>query len=363
MKILLIRIVCIVLVFGSIFVHAWQNGYSMATVLLMGSGVLIFYFLAPIAKFPLMHYLLAIVFVAIGSISFNTPHLLYWMPLYGFLMLESVFLLKEKAFFLFIGLTAAVLFITAFLNQYPMFMMLLLSTIIISCIILHHYMDQVNSKSVVLDEILTQYRQLKRLSVEQEQFVRAEERTKIARDIHDSVGHKLTSLLMQLEMMSIRQNTESLLQAKELARDSLEETRYAVRQLKSSNTSGIQSVLQLIRKLEMESRLHIRFTLEKGVLTCPLTNEQSVVLYRVLQESLTNAMKHSQSKEVEVILGVNSIQHIQFEVTNKIIGDTPIIQGFGLTSMQERLQEIGGELRIIRTEQHFTLNGFFPINH
>ena len=40
------------------------------------------------------------------------------------------------------------------------------------------------------------------MSVEQEQFARSEERTKIARDMHDSVGHKLTALLMQLEMMS-----------------------------------------------------------------------------------------------------------------------------------------------------------------
>ncbi|MEC1179809.1 histidine kinase [Metasolibacillus meyeri] len=51
-----------------------------------------------------------------------------------------------------------------------------------------------------------QYRLLKRAQAVQEQVVRAEERTNIARDMHDAVGHQLTVLLMHAEMLSIEQN-------------------------------------------------------------------------------------------------------------------------------------------------------------
>lgn len=137
-------------------------------------------------------------------------------------------------------------------------------SIIVCCVFLHRYLSEVELKNTLYEQLLSQFRKIKRDSVEQEELVRAEERTKIARDMHDSVGHKLTSLLMQLEMLSIQNNSESLSELKQLARESLEETRFAVRQLKSTETTGIQSVIQLIRKLEMESHLHIRFTIEKG---------------------------------------------------------------------------------------------------
>ena len=238
---------------------------------------------------------------------------------------------------------------------------ILLMATLVCCVIIQRYFTQVELKNTLYEQLLSQFRQIKRDSVEQEELVRAEERTKIARDMHDSVGHKLTSLLMSLEMMSIQHNTESLTELKQLARESLEETRFAVRQLKSTETTGIQSVIQLIRKLEMESHLHIRFTIEKGVLSIPISNKQSIVLYRVLQECLTNAMKHSQSKEVDVILTVDSLQQLLFEVKNKVVSNLPLVKGFGLTNMEGRLREINGQLRVLRDDKNFIVRGTFPL--
>lgn len=359
MKPFIIRIVCLAIVFGVLLFKAYPNQQSLTVTLLIISCTLCFYFLTPISKKPLIHYSFIALFIAIGSMA--TPYSYDWLPLFGFFIVEAAFQLKEKAFFLLIGFSAALIIGLALFLHSPLFIIFLLAAFLIGCGFLSHYLVQLRSLRMVHEQLLSQYRQLRRYSVEQEQFVRAEERTRIARDIHDSVGHKLTTLLMQLEMMMIQQNTESLVEAKELARDSLDETRYAVRQLKAGQNTGIQSVLHLIRKLEMESHLQIRFTFEKGVLSLPISNDQSVVLYRVLQESLTNAMKHGFSKEVEVIIGMNSVQNLQFQVTNKVQGDSPIMQGFGLTNMKERLQEIGGELRITRVNGNFTLIGFFPI--
>ena len=170
----------------------------------------------------------------------------------------------------------------------------------VACLYLNRYVDETNEKRELYNELLGEYRSLKRSTLQQEEVVRLEERTRVARDIHDSVGHKLTSLLMQLEMDSMTGNYANIVELKKLARDSLEETRHAVRQLKEEEFTGIQSVLQLIRKLESESHLLVRLVTEKGALSLSLSNAQSITLYRVLQEALTNAMKHGASREIEV---------------------------------------------------------------
>lgn len=344
---------------GLLLFHTISTNDSNVGTIFLITGILSLYFIMPLLKKPLINYLIILCMIALSA--FASINILYSLPLFGFFIVQGTFQLKEKNFYIMIGFSLFIFIVLTLINELPMYALFLLGTIIVSCCFLHQYVEQVKLKSILYEQLLTQFRHLKRMSVEQEQLVRAEERTKIARDMHDSVGHKLTSLLMQLEMMSIQNTTEHIQDVKELARESLEETRFAVRKLKSTETSGIQSVIQLIRKLEMESRLNIRFTLEKGVLSLPITNEQSVVLYRVLQESLTNAMKHSHSKEVDVILGVDSLQHVQFEVKNKFSTDVPIIKGFGLTNMEERLQEIGGQLRILRTQQQFILRGTFPL--
>lgn len=211
------------------------------------------------------------------------------------------------------------------------------------------------------ESILGEYRKMKRQIVESERAARLEERTKIARDIHDSVGHKMTALLMKLNMLSIQEKKVEYEQLKELATASLEETRHAVKALQNEEIEGISSVLQLIRKLEAESHIHLDFTLKKGVLSTPLNNTQSIVLYRVLQESLTNAMRHAYSREVKVVLALNAVGDLEFKIENKVHQDTKTEWGFGLTNMKKRLEEINGTLQIYQRENTFVVTGIIPL--
>ncbi|WP_137729067.1 sensor histidine kinase [Lysinibacillus sp. SGAir0095] len=360
MKLFICRLICSVLIYGTLFIHTIHEGVAITSTLFLVTGILFFYFLMPIIHKPLINYIM-ILFLIILS-NFTTSSHLYWLPLIGFFVVEATFQLKGKQYYFFYAFSIAACIFFGIFHNIQIYVLLLMATIFVVSYLLFLYVENSLSKGAIYEQLIMEYRLLKRKSVEQELLVRAEERTKIARDFHDSVGHKMTSLLMQLEIISIQNKTDSLEVAKDLARESLEETRYAVRQLKSAETTGIQSVIQLIRKLEMESRLHIHFTLKNGVLSLPISNTESIVLYRVLQESLTNAMKHSHSKEVEVILGINSLHNLHFEVTNKLLSDRPVVQGFGLTNMEERLKEIGGELKVLRTEQQFILTGSIPIN-
>ncbi|MCC3359004.1 sensor histidine kinase [Bacillus sp. REN16] len=211
------------------------------------------------------------------------------------------------------------------------------------------------------EELLGEYRKLKRMALVTEEEARYQERTKIARDIHDSVGHKLTALLMQLEILSIKQGPEHYGELKELAKESLEETRFAVRTLKDREYEGIATILQLIKKLEAESHMMVQFTTKQGILSEQLTNQQSVVLYRVIQEGLTNAMRHSQSREVQVALGKMADGNVELIVKNRIHKKEPYQEGFGLSNMRKRVEELGGTLAVYQTDEQFVIKGMIPL--
>ncbi|MDF2669168.1 MAG: sensor histidine kinase [Paenibacillus sp.] len=211
------------------------------------------------------------------------------------------------------------------------------------------------------EALLSEYRKLKRRHISDEEAARQEARAQVGRDIHDSVGHKLTALLMQLEVYRMQSDDETknkLEVLKALAKESLEETRSAVRTLKQQEIGGLQAILGLIRRLEAESFIRIQFTVKDGALSAPLSNSQSIAVYRVIQEALTNAMRHSNVREAEIMFeapGGGSV--LRFEVVNRQKDNKPFMEGFGLQSMRERMEQAGGQLELVAYDSHFIVRG------
>ncbi|MFD2195544.1 sensor histidine kinase [Oceanobacillus bengalensis] len=208
--------------------------------------------------------------------------------------------------------------------------------------------------------LLGEYRKLKRMNLSVEHNARVEERTKIARDIHDSVGHRLTALIMQLEMLTIQNKSNEYEDLKKMAKDSLEETRHAVKTLQAEENEGIATVVHLIRKLEAESHILVQFTMKQGVLSIPLSNEKNVTLFRVIQESLTNAMRHARSREVQITLGKSATADLSFEIINTVFDPKNFTFGFGLNSMKERVEQVDGRLNVYQTKKEFVVAGTIP---
>lgn len=227
-------------------------------------------------------------------------------------------------------------------------------------IVLNKLANDKQEQQKVYEQLLAEYRQLKRMHIATEEVVKAEERTRIAREIHDSVGHRLTALIMKLEILHIEHPNEQYIELKKLANESLQETREAVHTLQESETKGIAAVVQLIRKLEAESQLLIQFTLREGVLSIPLSNKHGVVLYRVIQEALTNVMRHSQSKHVHISIGKSAINTLSFSITNPNANKEKFNYGFGIKNMQARVKEINGQLEIYQTNEKFVISGMIP---
>ena len=136
------------------------------------------------------------------------------------------------------------------------------------------------------EELLSEYRKLMRMNLAVENNARLQERNNIARDIHDSVGHRLTAIIMKLEILSIQNSNSNYDELKSMAKESLEEIRKSVKTMQTEENEGIAAVVHLIRKLESESHIFVQFTMKQGILSVPLTNEKSVVLYRVIEEGI-----------------------------------------------------------------------------
>ncbi|PPA69107.1 sensor histidine kinase [Jeotgalibacillus proteolyticus] len=216
------------------------------------------------------------------------------------------------------------------------------------------------------DYLHREYRLLKRRLAQDEENARQEERHMIGKEIHDSVGHKLTSLIMQLEAYRIQSGTRNDPQVerlKNLADESLEETRRAVKTFKQEEIGGLQGVMRLIRKLELESFLRIHFTVNHGAFAAPLTGEQSFAIYRAVQEGLTNIMKHSQSREAQITFEAPGGSIFRFEIINPITGGqaSTFREDYGLSSMRERLEKLGGGLRAQSSEKEFILKGWVKL--
>lgn len=278
-----------------------------------------------------------------------------------YVFLVAVFYLDKGNFRLYVIIHSMFVFVLCLLKMEAIygviFFHLMLYYVLCQFKYLHH--DRLEQQEKY-NQLKTRYRQMKRTHLKAEKAARLEERTRIARDIHDSVGHQLTALMMKLEMLAIQEKNDTYRDLKQMVTESLQETRKAVQALQLDEYEGIAAVIQLIRKLEAESHLEVQFTLKRGVLNLSLTNEVGVGLYRVIQEALTNAMRHAEAREVQVILGTTADNQLSFTIQNSILDTNLWEYGFGLKTMRKRVESLKGKVNIYQTENMFIVSGMLP---
>ncbi|GAA0365480.1 sensor histidine kinase [Bacillus horti] len=310
---------------------------------------------------------MAVTAIALWPEKTNVAPNYYTLLIYSILVGKAVFRLSST-YSIAIGLCMTVISILPTLLGYPSFPLWFLLIYAIAfglgCGIYKWIFNEWEQNTYEKDEMLSEYRRLKRSSVDSEEVVRQQERSKIARDMHDSVGHKLTALLMQLEVFRMQSTGETAERAealKRLAKESLEETRHAVKELNVQETIGFQAIIHLIRKWESENFVRVQFSLRQGVLTAQLNNEQSAAIYRAVQEALTNAIRHSSSREINIEFEAPGGRALLFKISNPCTKKDNFREGFGLSAMRERMEQLGGQLEIIFEDRQFTVKGRLPL--
>lgn len=226
------------------------------------------------------------------------------------------------------------------------------------------------------EKLLQQYLALQDDSWEQEQLLRqkneelqntqqamiqleiAEERNRIARDIHDNVGHLLSSAIIQLgalEVLTQEAKVQAPLQAlKATIHTGMDNIRESVHDLHESSLNFQESLGRLVDEFQFCS------IMVQGDFSEQLTSQQKNVLLMVAKEALANVMKHSRASEV-IIEELELPAFYRFRIKdNGTFVTNKSSKGLGLVSMRQRVQEIGGQLHTNATKDGFAVTVILP---
>lgn len=187
-----------------------------------------------------------------------------------------------------------------------------------------------------------------------EELAAIAERHRIARDIHDSLGHALVALNMQMEMaLDLWQDAPAeahrlMQEAKNLGSDALRSVRESVAEIRTDplrDQSLEQAIAQLVEALQQLTGIAIDCQIHLTQSPSPRT---CTTVYRILQEGLTNISKHANATAVTLRLEAISTG-LQVVLQDNGVGFQVDANhsGFGLQGIQERIEVLGGQLQIV----------------
>ena len=195
------------------------------------------------------------------------------------------------------------------------------------------------------------HRQLREDAAHIETLATVAERNRLAREVHDNLGHYLTIINVQLEAARAMLDVDptrarsALEQAQKLGRDGLSEIRESVaalRTLPTENRSLPEALADLVR--ESQAAGVSTSLLVPGILP-PLSSSVKFALYRIAQEGLTNVRKYAHATHVDLILDGTQEHLVRLRVQDDGVGSLASTDGFGLLGARERVKVLGGQLR------------------
>lgn len=187
----------------------------------------------------------------------------------------------------------------------------------------------------------------------------AEERNRLARDIHDSLGHYLTAISVQLEKaLAFRERNpeeadQAIRDAKRAAKEALQDVRQSMGALRSTQeTFCLSEALTALVQTTRRGGWNVEFRMEgqEG----RFSKAALLALFRAAQEGLTNIQKHARAERAMLVVRLDE-NAASLELTDNGCGFDPDTvvgpgarngNGFGLRGLQERVELIGGSMRI-----------------
>jgi signal transduction histidine kinase len=241
----------------------------------------------------------------------------------------------EPAFEALVGVGAAILFVLLF-----------------SAVTLRERRARAESERLAA-QLAGANRRLAELAVQAEELAAARERNRLAREIHDSVGHSLTVANVQIEAAGVHLERErdreragaALGKAAGAVKQGLAELRRSVGALRGGPL-GDRSLAGALDGLRAEAEAE---GLEASVRVLgdprPIPPETALALFRAAQEGLTNVRKHARAGRVAIGLDYRTAGRVTLTVTDDGVGPRPESDGgFGLFGLSERVELLGGTL-------------------
>ncbi|WP_405492903.1 histidine kinase [Streptomyces sp. NBC_00096] len=192
-----------------------------------------------------------------------------------------------------------------------------------------------------------------------------EERTSVARDVHDFVGRELTLLTVRSEVLSMRSRETAYAKDFEELADTARRAHLVLNEIivqrgERAATPGVDGLAALAEE-SGRAGSPVRLALDPDV--HGLSPLRQAAVYRVVQECLTNAAKHARGETIEVSIAADGPQ-LRIAVSNGLAERNPtrapVSAGSGTASMSERVRSLGGTLTARRTEDSYEVVATLP---
>lgn len=199
-------------------------------------------------------------------------------------------------------------------------------------------------QSLARDELRKVNSELRATQVLLEENTRIAERVRIARELHDLVGHHLTALTLNLEVVTHLVDGRVLghvQQAHSLAKLLLADVREVVSDMRQNDKVNLAEALHALVEGVPKPKIHLDLPAVE-VMTEP---QRAQVLLRCVQEMITNSVRHAQARNLWIRLSITR-DGLAMSARDDGIGSAKVAAGNGLNGMAERLQQLGGKLEI-----------------
>jgi signal transduction histidine kinase len=225
--------------------------------------------------------------------------------------------------------------------------------------------DRVRLRRERMAELEERMRRAERETERERRLAAAEERTRIARDLHDSAGHAINVILVHAGAARLLADKDPARSQKALgtieavARETLDEIDQLVRALRDDEDAvespGLAALETLVER-HRDAGLDVEVTLNGTRRQLGPAVDQAA--YRILQESLTNALRHGNgAAEVALTYGADALE---IGVTNSSSNNGPATAGHGIVGMRERASLLGGEVVAQAMNGSFRLRARLP---
>jgi PAS domain S-box-containing protein len=176
------------------------------------------------------------------------------------------------------------------------------------------------------------------------------ERTQISQELHDNVNQVLTTVKLYIELCTNDMGNKELMQrSMSLLQACIDEIRSLSKQLSAPSLGKISlkdSVKDLVKTMTATGKTKIQLN-TKAIKDIPVDKELHLAIYRILQEHLTNIMKHAEAKKVRIV-----INYLDDDIILKVSDDgkgfdpAHAANGIGIDNMTSRAESLGGKLTI-----------------
>lgn len=231
--------------------------------------------------------------------------------------------------------------------------------------------DEVNSLYVQLrkanEDLQKANEQLKEYSKITEKMGETKERNRLAREIHDTLGHTLTGISAGIDACITmvekdpKETKKQLEVISRVTREGINEIRRSVNKLRPDTLERLSlesAIHQMIIEIESMTQTHIYFS--SDVMDLKFASDEEDAIYRVIQESLTNAIRHGKATQIWVHIKDGGNGEIILTVRDDGIGCKEMKKGFGMRHIIERIKMLNGTVEFDGTDG-FTVTARIPI--